>query len=116
MNTLILQILIASSSTFVAIYLLRPFAISINLVDKPSNRKFHTGSVPLTGGIAMFFGVVISILVLSNDLNDFKYYLLASLILIIIGVLDDHHNISVSPRIFFQALVALIIVTLGAIV
>jgi UDP-GlcNAc:undecaprenyl-phosphate GlcNAc-1-phosphate transferase len=111
----ILPILIASLTTFIAIVLLRPFAISINLLDLPNDRKLHTGSVPLIGGIAMFFAIVISILVLPHDLNEFNYFLLASLILLVIGVLDDHSNISVSPRLFFQALVALIIVTLGTI-
>ena len=115
MFILFLPILIASLTTLVAIILLRPFAISINLVDKPSNRKFHTGSIPLTGGIAMFFGVVISILVVPHDLNQINYFLLSSLILIVIGVLDDHKDISISLRFFFQALVGVIIVSVGGI-
>ena len=110
-TSFLLPLLIASISTFIAIYLLRPFAISINLVDIPNARKLHAGSVPLIGGIAMFFGVVVSILVLPYDLNDFNYFLLASLILIIIGVLDDHRNISVSLRLLFQVLVSIIIVS-----
>jgi len=113
MNTLLLQILIASSSTFIAIYLLRPFAISIDLVDKPNSRKPHKGSIPLIGGIAMFLALIISILVSSYSLNQYNYFLLATLILVIIGVLDDHQNISVSLRLVFQLLVALIIVTVG---
>ena len=108
-----LPILIASLVTFIAIVLLRPFALSINLVDNPSNRKLHTGSVPLIGGIAMFIGVVVSILVLPVDLNDFNYFLLASLILVCIGVLDDHRDISVIVRLLFQALVAIIIISGG---
>ena len=111
----LLPIFIASLTTFVTIHLLRPFAISIDLVDRPSDRKFHSGTIPLIGGIAMFFAIVISILVSPHNLNEFKYFLLASLILIVIGVLDDHRNISVSSRLFFQVLVALIIVSLGAI-
>jgi len=108
-----IPVIVASISTWLAIKLMRPFAISINLTDKPSHRKLHSGSVPLIGGIAMFFGIVVSILVLPHDLNDFNYFLLASMILIIIGVLDDHHDISVSLRLLFQFFVALIIV-LGA--
>ena len=115
MFILFLPILIASLTTLVAIILLRPFALSINLVDKPSNRKFHTGSVPLTGGIAMFFGVVISILVVPHDLNQINYFLLSSLILIVIGVLDDHKDIPISLRFLFQALVGVIIVSVGGI-
>ena len=115
MNIPFLPILIALITTFVAISLLRPFAISINLVDKPDKRKTHDGSVPLIGGIAMFLGVVVSILAAQIDLNQYNYFLLASLIIVIVGVLDDHHNISVSLRIFFQILVAIIITTVGGV-
>ena len=67
----LLPILIASITTFVAISLLRPFAISIDLIDKPNSRKPHSGAVPLIGGIAMFFGIVVSIVVLTYDLNQY---------------------------------------------
>ena len=113
MNIPLLPILIASITTFVAILLLRPFALSVGLVDKPNSRKQHTGSVPLIGGITMYLGAVISIFVTSNDFNQFNYLFLATLILIIIGIIDDRLNISVSLRLAIQILVAMIIVTLG---
>ena len=116
MNIPLLSLLVASITTFVGIYLLRPFSISIDLVDRPNNRKPHAGSVPLIGGIAMYIGIVVSILAAQIDLNQFNYFLLASLIIVMVGVLDDHHNISVSLRIFFQVLAAIIIVTVGNVI
>jgi UDP-GlcNAc:undecaprenyl-phosphate/decaprenyl-phosphate GlcNAc-1-phosphate transferase len=111
----IFPVIIASVTTFAVIYLVRNFAISINLVDRPNQRKPHIGSVPLIGGVAMYIGLVVSILATTIDLNQYNYFLLASLITVIIGVLDDHLNISVSLRIFFQILVAIIIVTAGGV-
>ena len=102
-------IFVASFVTFLSIYLLRPFAISINLVDLPNSRKLHDGSIPLIGGIAMYIGIVITILAFSADLNQYNYYLMASLIIIITGVLDDHQNISVSLRLLLQVFIALIL-------
>jgi len=113
MNIPILPTLIAVITTFIVLFLLRPYAISIGLVDKPNSRKLHKGSVPLIGGIAMFFGVLVSILASPYDLNQFNYFLLASLIIVVVGVLDDHRNISVALRLVFQLLVAIIIVTVG---
>jgi len=113
MNVPLLPILVASITTFVGIYLLRNFAISIGLVDTPDNRKLHSRPVPLIGGIAMFVGIVISILTSPFDLNQFSYFLLASSILVMIGVLDDYREISISLRLLFQVLVAIIIVTAG---
>ena len=112
-SQILLPILIASITTFVSIYLLRPFAISINLLDSPNSRKRHIGAIPLIGGIAMFIGVIVGILITSNDLNQYKYFLLTSAMIVMLGVLDDHHEISVSLRLFFQTLAAIIIVTVG---
>lgn len=116
MNIPLLPILIALTTTFVVISLLRNFAISIDLVDYPNNRKPHTGSVPLIGGIAMYFGLVVSILVAQIDLNQYNFFLLGSLIIVIVGVLDDSRNISISLRLFFQVIVAIIIFSVGGVV
>ena len=116
MNTLLISLSIASFTTLFVIFLLRPFAISIGLVDRPNHRKTHKGSVPLIGGLAMYAGVVISILLSSYDLNQYNYYLMASLIVVMTGVLDDHQNISVGLRFILQGLVALIIVSAGGVV
>jgi UDP-GlcNAc:undecaprenyl-phosphate/decaprenyl-phosphate GlcNAc-1-phosphate transferase len=115
MNAVFISLFVASFTTFVLIYLLRPFAVSIGLVDRPNNRKPHKGSVPLIGGIAMYIGVVVGILVSSYDLNQYKFFILASFIIVIVGILDDHLNISVTLRLLFQGLVALIITTAGGI-
>ena len=116
MDIPLLPVTIALITTFIVIYLVRDFAISIDLVDKPYGRKKHAGSVPLIGGIAMYIGVIVSILAAKIDLNQYNYFLLGSLLIVIIGVLDDHRNISVSLRIFFQVLVAIIIVTAGGVI
>ena len=113
MNVQFSSILIALITTFIMISLLRPAAVRLKLTDQPNDRKLHNGSVPLIGGIAMFFGLIVSILVTSHDLNEFKYFLLASLIIVFIGVLDDYHDISISIRLLFQVLVAIVIVTAG---
>ena len=60
----------------------------------------------------MFFAIVITILVFPDD-HQLDHFILASLILVVIGVLDDHNNISVSIRLFFQALVSLIVVSVA---
>ena len=69
-NAIILAILI----TLFSITALRPFAISISLVDSPNNRKKHVGTVPLIGGIAMFFGFTISLITVGIDLSHYKYF------------------------------------------
>ena len=43
--------------TIISIIGLKPVSSIIGLVDLPSDRKQHTGSIPLIGGLAMFLGV-----------------------------------------------------------
>lgn len=106
---------IAAIITLIALYLLRPIAHSIQLLDKPSDRKKHSGSVPVIGGIAMYFGVISTIIVSPFDLNQFTYFLIAATIIVALGIYDDLKNISVSLRLFLQTLVAIIIVTAGGV-
>ena len=115
MNVPLTPLFVALISTFIGIFLLRPIANNIGLLDSPNNRKPHTGSIPVIGGIAMYLGLVVGILTTPLDLNDFSYFMLASLIVVFIGVLDDYQNISVSIRIVFQALAAFIVAELAGI-
>jgi UDP-GlcNAc:undecaprenyl-phosphate/decaprenyl-phosphate GlcNAc-1-phosphate transferase len=100
---------VAIISTFIAISILRPFAISINLTDSPDSRKNHEGVVPLIGGLGMFLGFLISVLSSSVDLNQIKFFIMASFIIVIVGSFDDHHDMSVGFRFLFQASAALIV-------
>ena len=105
-----LNILTIIISTYVAIYVLRPLAFKINLLDIPNGRKNHVGHVPLIGGIAMYIGVVVSLLITSNELSKFYYFIMATGIILILGILDDFRHASVSVRLLIQALVAIFIV------
>jgi UDP-GlcNAc:undecaprenyl-phosphate GlcNAc-1-phosphate transferase len=115
MNISYTPLYVAMITTFIAISVLRPFAISINLTDSPNNRKKHEGIVPLIGGLGMFFGFFISVLTTNIDLNHIKYFLLASFIVVIIGALDDHRNISVWYRFFFQVVAAVIVAAVAGV-
>ena len=110
MDYTVLSILTSIISTYVAICVLRPLAFKINLLDIPNGRKNHVGHVPLIGGIAMYIGVVVSLLITSNELSKFYYFIMATGIILILGILDDFRNATVSLRLLIQALVAIFIV------
>ena len=102
--------LIAMISVFCAIKILRPIALDINLVDIPDNRKQHDGSVPLVGGLSIYFGLMVAIYI-TQPLPDNLFYLLmtASLILLI-GLLDDLKDLGIWPRILVQIISCVILV------
>ncbi|MCH7903910.1 MAG: undecaprenyl/decaprenyl-phosphate alpha-N-acetylglucosaminyl 1-phosphate transferase [Armatimonadetes bacterium] len=82
--------------------LVRRFAISKNAVDDPTvdDRRVHTEPTPRWGGIAIFSGLLVSLLLVLPfaypQSNPFPVYVIAlfviGLALVVIGALDDIHQ------------------------
>lgn len=100
--------LLAFVSTLVFLWFLIPFSKHIQLVDTPSGRKQHHGNIPLVGGLAMFLGFTLSVLTLDNPPETIRSFLFASILLVVIGVLDDRHEISVRSKFIIQLFAALV--------
>lgn len=92
--------------SFIAIKFIKPIAIAYGLVDKPNARKVHTGHVPLVGGISIFVAVLASSAIFLPDTLELRMFLIASAMIVFIGVLDDKYDISVRIRIIGQIIIA----------
>ena len=92
---------------------LRPVALGLGLVDKPGGRKRHKGNIPITGGIAMFIGILAGASILPVPGNVAISIFIASTILVTIGVVDDRFHISPVARLFSQ-IVAVLLMFFGA--
>ena len=104
-------------ATIISIIVFRPLSYRLGLVDVPSERKQHQGSVPLIGGLAMFIGISLG-LFSSNIINieeNLMFFFVGSFILILTGIVDDFRGVSSNKRFIFQILVALIVVKLGGV-
>ncbi|WP_432468010.1 UDP-N-acetylglucosamine--undecaprenyl-phosphate N-acetylglucosaminephosphotransferase [Agarivorans sp. Z349TD_8] len=107
MSIFVLSLFVAFGGTFSAIKLLKPIAVKHQLVDKPNERKLHVGAIPLIGGIAVYVGFVLSLMVIAHGYDvSFKYFLLASGGILLVGMLDDKYDLSVRLRMFCQAVAA----------
>lgn len=107
--------LIAFLVTASCIWLLRPLAIRLELVDSPHGRKQHQGHIPLIGGIAMFFGFLFALLTLPISLVEYRSLIAGCALLVFIGVLDDFHELSARPRLVAQIVAALLMMTWGGV-
>ena len=108
--------LIALLASLFCIWLLRPLAMRVGLVDRPSGRKWHEKDIPLIGGIAMFFGFCFALLTLSSSLQPYRGMLAGSSILVLMGVVDDFSDLSSRLRLFGQLLAALLMVIWGNVI
>ncbi len=88
--------------TLFFLWALKPIAIRLELVDNPGGRKRHLGQIPLIGGIAMFLGFAFALLTLDISLAPYRGFIAACTLLIVVGVLDDLHELSARTRLYAQ--------------
>lgn len=95
-----------------AVKVLSFFAPKLKLLDLPNHRKPHKGDVPLIGGIAMFLAFLFGATFLANSYGQIISLLLISFIMLVIGIIDDRSEVSFFPKLFFQVILAVIIVSI----
>jgi UDP-GlcNAc:undecaprenyl-phosphate/decaprenyl-phosphate GlcNAc-1-phosphate transferase len=95
----ILTFTLALATSFSLTVPIRQIALRLGMVDHPGPRKVHRTPMPLLGGIAIYCGAGLSI-VLSVDARTREQIfsiLAASALLLVVGILDDrgllHHQI-----------------------
>lgn len=102
--------LTAFALTAALLLVLAPLAHFIGLVDKPSGRKQHDGEIPLIGGLAIFLSLLALVLWFSEPDAEMLWYLVASGLLVLVGVLDDRFNIAVTIRAITEVIAALMMI------
>ena len=111
----LLALAVSFSTSVFLLLLLKPVAVHIGLLDIPDHRKHHDGAIPLIGGIAIFIAITLAMLSLDISLTEYRGFFAAALILMIVGVLDDLHELSTTARFIAQISAALIMALGGGI-
>lgn len=107
---------IAFSATLILQKLLIPVADRLDLVDHPVGRKDHVEPTPVIGGIAMLLGILMaSALALKAIDTSLLGFLAAGTLLVIVGIMDDRHDLPWWVRILAQVGAALIMIHVGGI-
>jgi UDP-GlcNAc:undecaprenyl-phosphate GlcNAc-1-phosphate transferase len=73
----------------VLIPLLNRVADRIGLVDLPHGRKVHSGTIPVTGGLAMFAAFMFPVMHLESSISIYLGFLFGLSIFVVVGVIDD---------------------------
>ena len=83
-----------------------------NLCDEPGERRSHTVSTPSLGGVAIFAGVIFSIILWTpfNVFGDLQYILCAFIVIFLIGARDDIVPVSPTYKLIAQIFVTCILV------
>ncbi|MCL6572534.1 MAG: undecaprenyl/decaprenyl-phosphate alpha-N-acetylglucosaminyl 1-phosphate transferase [Bacillus sp. (in: Bacteria)] len=93
--------------------LVKKFAFKIGATDKPNHRKVHMKIMPRLGGLAIFFSFIIGILVFNPGSEYHLSIVIGSIIIILIGMVDDIKEISPKLKLAGQIAAAAVVVIGG---
>ena len=87
----------------------------LNIVDNPSARRLNKEPVPVLGGVAVFFGIFVSAMILSSIENCSELFIVFSVLLMMLytGVTDDIMDIRPFAKFCVQILAMIILMSLG---
>ena len=105
-----MEVFFASFVSFLSFFGLQPFANRVGLVDRPSERKRHAGTVPLVGGIAFYLATLTACTLIFPGNHLIVLYLISTALIVLLGSLDDFYDLSVKLRLLAQAIIASILV------
>jgi UDP-GlcNAc:undecaprenyl-phosphate/decaprenyl-phosphate GlcNAc-1-phosphate transferase len=108
--------LLALAITAIAIPLLTPVARRLGLIARTGGHRLHHGDVPLVGGIAMFIAFFVALVLGEWQLKDYAGLIAGSVLLVVVGAIDDRHHLPAWSRFLAQISAALIMILGGGVV
>jgi len=66
------------------------------VLDEPNERKVHSTKVPRIGGLAIFFGVLVTVAIYFTEFQQYKGIFIGMIIIVIVGLIDD--TLGLEPR------------------
>lgn len=95
----------------------RNLAFKMGAVDVPKDaRRMHDHPIPRMGGLAIFFGFLLSTLIFVPLDGNWRGMLLGAVIIVILGIFDDIYDLPAKFKLVVQIVAALIAVFSGNII
>ena len=91
----------------------RALSWRLGMLDQPNGRKVHRQPTPLLGGLAIYGGFCAALALLARDDKLFLLSVLLSTYLVVIGFIDDRHDIHARYRLAMQLMAAAAVVMAG---
>ncbi len=117
MQYVILSAILAFTITFFAIPIVIGIAKKKKLFDEPDERKVHKAVIPTIGGVGIFGGFIVAMLMcvpeFAADTNKIKYFAAAAIVIFFLGLKDDLVILSASKKFIGQIIAAGIIIRFG---
>ena len=107
-------LLVAAVVALIATPVVRSLAFKIGAVDVPrDSRRMHDHPIPRMGGLAIFFGFILSALIFVPLDAPLRGMLLGAVIIVILGIFDDIYALPALPKLLVQIAAAAVAVLMG---
>lgn len=110
---LIVTGLIALAATLVLTPLVHAMARRVGLLAKPGPRRLHKRPMPTGGGLAIFLGFWLSTIVVHGWSQSLTGLLIASTLMVVLGVIDDYVDLRPGVKLLGQLAAAAVLVYSG---
>ncbi len=115
MENILLGAIIAFTITFYAIPVIIQVSNMKKLFDLPEARKIHANPIPSLGGLGIFAGFTVGLLLMVNlkdpeATNTFQFYLTSFLVIFFFGIKDDILILTPFKKLLGQMAVAAILI------
>jgi UDP-GlcNAc:undecaprenyl-phosphate/decaprenyl-phosphate GlcNAc-1-phosphate transferase len=117
MQYIILSSILAFIITFFSIPVIMEIAQKKKLFDEPDERKVHKAVIPTLGGLGIFAGFIVALLMCvptsALEIGNLKYFAASCIVIFFLGLKDDILILSASKKFIGQILAAAIIMQFG---
>ena len=113
MDNIILSTALAFIITFFAIPVIIQIAKSKKLFDEPDERKVHKAVIPTLGGLGIFAGFIVAMLMGAPHSPELQYFSASIIVIFFLGLKDDILILSANKKFIGQLIAAGIIMRFG---
>ena len=107
-------LLTAAVVALISTPVVKSLAFRVGAVDVPKDgRRMHDHPIPRMGGLAIFFGFILSVLLFLPLTLQLRGMRLGAVIIVILGIFDDIYALPAKPKFLIQIVAALIAVWAG---
>ena len=110
---LVVALLVALVTTPV----IKNLAFRVGAVDVPKDgRRMHDHPIPRMGGLAIFLGFLLSVLLFADLTTQLRGMLLGAVVIVVLGIFDDIYALGAKFKLLIQIAAALVAVLSGNVI
>ncbi len=113
----VLAIAVGFAVSFATTPIVKMFAEKVGAIDVPTEaRRVHDHPIPRMGGMAIFLGFLISVLLFVDVTRPVRGILLGAVLIVACGAIDDVVSLNAWLKLFVQIIAAVIAVAHGVVI